>query len=254
LQQALAHSRFCNAAGTVAETVFTDIQAMATDIDKLNMTVPPSPATSVSMYHSDMQTASNTSMNSGAVHDDSSRLSTPISKRQRLSPLELPDFPAQEPCSAQAHRLSDDGRHHMQSPHDTPQAQRLKDAHDKPPVSPNDSCFGMDLRKAALLRSLMLATEGPTSCAIPQHKRQISAQKGKGKAKGKLTQMQRMMPAPTTDSASMEVDCMSDRSSVSPDTASSNVFVAPAQCLNLPVQDKDIYSKPANGSLFQCIL
>lgn len=238
----------------MAETVFTDIQAMATDIDKLNMTVPPSPATSVSMYHSDMQTASNTSMNSGAMHDDSSRLSTPTSKRQRLSPLELPDFPAQEPCSAQAHRLSDDGRHHMQSPHDTPQAQRLKDAHDKPPVSPNDSCFGMDLRKAALLRSLMLATEGPTSCAIPQHKRQISAQKGKGKAKGKLTQMQRMMPAPTTDSASMEVDCMSDRSSVSPDTASSNVFVAPAQCLNLPVQDKDIYSKPANGSLFQCIL
>lgn len=227
---------------------------MATDIDKLNMTVPPSPATSVSMYHSDMQTASNTSMNSGAVHDDSSRLSTPISKRQRLSPLELPDFPAQEPCSAQAHRLSDDGRHHMQSPHDTPQAQRLKDAHDKPPVSPNDSCFGMDLRKAALLRSLMLATEGPTSCAIPQHKRQNSAQKGKGKAKGKLTQMQRMMPAPTTDSASMEVDCMSDRSSVSPDTASSNVSMAPAQCLNLPVQDKDIYSKPANGSLFQCIL
>lgn len=109
----------------------------------------------------------------------------------------------------------------------------------------------MDLRKAALLRSLMLATEGPTSCGIPQHKRQISAQKGKGKAKGKMTQMQRMMPAPSTDSASMEVDCMSDRSSVSPDTASSNVFLAPAQRVSLPVHHKDIDSKPANGSLFQ---
>ena len=218
---------------------------MATDIDRLNMTCPASPANSASMHHSsDVHSANDTSMCSGAIVSDNCQLSTPTSKRQRLSPLEVPDFSAQEACSAQLHRLSDTGSNDVQPFQATPQAQRFRDMYDKPPVSPNDPCFGMDLRKAALLRSLMLATDGPAS-AHQKPKAQGSALR-----KGKLEQTQKLMPVPSTDSASMDVDCKSDRSSVSPDTASSSVLMAPAQLLNHPLQRREAQNQHVDSNLF----
>lgn len=204
-------------------------QAMATDIDKLNMTGPASPAHPASINHSSsMQTANDTSMRSSSMemHDDGCQLSTPTSKRQRLSPLELPDNFAPDSRSAQLHRLSDSNHSNdsaaAQSYAVTPQAQRFKDSLDKPPVSPSDPCYGMDLRKAALLRSLMLATEGPTG-ALERSKASNSTLQT-GRRSRRLQESRQPHP---TDSASMEMDCSSNRSSMSPDTASSNHLPAP---------------------------
>ena len=204
---------------------------MATDIDRLNMTGPASPAHPASINHSSsVQTANDTSMRSSSMemHDDTCQLSTPTSKRQRLSPLELPDTSAPDSRSAQLHRLSDSNHSHdsalAQSYAVTPQAQRFKDSLDKPPVSPSDPCYGMDLRKAALLRSLMLATEGPTG-ALERSKANNSTLKS-GRRSRRLQQSKQPQ---LTDSASMEMDCSSSRSSMSPDTASSNHLSAPTQ-------------------------
>ena len=190
------------------------------------MAGPTSPVYTVSLHHSSgMQTTNDASMCSSVrgLHDE---VSTPTSKRQRLSPLEVPDISASDLGSSRPHRLSDNGNmsasYHMQSPHGTPQAQRVTDVLDKPPLSPNDPCLGMDLRKAALLRSLMLATEGSAgtpACEI-QHSKPKAAKKGKWKPK----QSCNLLPACASGADSMDLDGKSDRSSASPDTASSVIL------------------------------
>ncbi len=242
---------------TAAQAGPVALQAMATDIDRLNMAGPASPAQTVSMNHSsDRHKANDASLCSSGVgmNDDSCQLSTATSKRQRLSPLEVPEFPISDLCNDQPHRLSESGHmngsHHMQSPHGTPQAQRFKDMYDKPPVSPNDPCFGMDLRKAALLRSLMLATEAPTSEAEHSRIQAVAAAK-KGKRKTKQVSKLTVLPVHNTDIASMDLDCKSDRSSVSPHTASSSVLAAPLQYLGLPLQNKQSHHENGNKSLLQ---
>ncbi|KAL3140278.1 hypothetical protein ABBQ38_004546 [Trebouxia sp. C0009 RCD-2024] len=209
-------------------------QAMATDIVRLNMAAPASPPPAVSMNHSSsMQTANDASMRSSSVEmlDDSCQIATPTSKRQHLS-LELPDAAGPDVRSAQPHRLSDSSHisNGMVRPHTmTPQAQRFKDTHDKPPLSPSDPCYGMDLRKAALLRSLMLATEGTTSASNSERIKTRTVTKPK--ASRKSMRLQESRPQHPSDSASMDMDCISNRSSMSPDTASSNFL------LSAPVAD-----------------
>ena len=196
---------------------------MATDIVRLNMAGPASPAQEVSMNHSSsMQTTKDTSICSSSMemHDDSCQVATPTSKRQKLPPLEVPDVAGPNLRSGQPHRLSDSGHISdtgMGQPHTaTPQAQRFKDTHDKPPLSPSDPCYGMDLRKAALLRSLMLATEGTAS----------GWERGKAATNARVSRrskrLQESRPPYLSDSASMEMDCISNKSSLSPDTASSH--------------------------------
>ena len=204
-------------------------QAMATDIVRLNMAAPASPPPAVSMNHSSsMQTANDASMRSNSVEmfDDSCQTATPTSKRQHLS-LEVPDVAGPDLRSAQPHRLSD--RNHisrgMVHPHTlTPQAQRFKDTHDKPPLSPSDPCYGMDLRKAALLRSLMLATEGTASASNSEQSKARTVTRPKASRKSKRLQESR--PQHPCDSASMDMDCISTRSSMSPETASSSFLAA----------------------------
>ena len=215
---------------------------MATDIDRLNMAGPASPVN----HSSSMHTANDVSMcsSSPGMHDDSCQLSTPTSKRQRLSPLEVPDFPIPDLRSAQPHRLSDSGHMNVgqiQPPHGAPQAQRFKDMHDKPPLSPNDPCFGMDLRKAALLRSLMLATDGCTS--IAEHSKAHSAQKGKRKSR----HLHKVKPSHDGDNASMETDCRSDRSSASPDTAASKSMATSLPYFSVPLQDHNSHNGSAGS-------
>ena len=93
--------------------------------------------------------------------DDSCNTATPQSKRQRrLPPLEVPDTTFRD--SASSHRLSESASgSNQRNAQQTPKGQHSRDEFEKPPVSPNDPCLGMDLRKAALLRSLMLATDAP---------------------------------------------------------------------------------------------
>lgn len=214
-------------------------QAMATDIVRLNMAAPASPAPAVSMNHSSsMQTANDISMRSSSVEmfDDGCHLATPTSKRQHLS-VEVPDVVGPDLRSAQPHRLSDSNHisNGMVQPHSmTPQAQRFKDTHDKPPLSPSDPCYGMDLRKAALLRSLMLATEGTASASKSECSKMQTVAKSKASRKSKRLQETRLQHP--SDSASMDMDCISNRSSTSPDTASSNLVSAPVADLALPRQ------------------
>lgn len=158
-----------------------------------------------------MQTTNDTSMRSSSVemHDDSCQVATPTSKRQRLSPLEVPDMGVPTMRSAQPHRLSDSGHisdNCMVQQHTaTPQAQRFKDTHDKPPLSPSDPCYGMDLRKAALLRSLALATA-------------VRAERGKVSivTDTQVSRRSKRLQESKPDSASMEMD-----HTMIPDTASS---------------------------------
>ena len=198
------------------------LQAMATNIVRLNMAGPGSPAPAVSMNHSSsMQTTNDTSMRSSSIemHDDGCQIATPTSKRQKLPPLEVPDIGGPT-LRNQPHRLSDSG--HISDTcmvHTaTPQAQRFKDTHDKPPLSPSDPCYGMDLRKAALLRSLMLATEGSASGSQRNKVKTVTT----GRISRRSKRLQDSRPPDPSDSASMEMDCMSNRSSMSPDTASSH--------------------------------
>ena len=196
---------------------------MATDIVRLNMAGPASPAPAVSMNHSgSMQTTNDTSMRSSPMetHDDSCQVATPTSKRQKLPPLEVPDIGGPTLRTGEPHRLSDSG--HISDTYAvhtaTPQAQRFKDTHDRPPLSPSDPCYGMNLRKAALLRSLMLATEGSASGS--ERSKVKTMTNNKVSRRSKRLQESRL-PYPS-DSASMEMDCVSNRSSMSPDTASSH--------------------------------
>lgn len=190
---------------------------MATDIVRLNMASPAAPAVSIN-HSSSMQTTHDTSLRSSSMemHDDSCQVATPTSKRQKLPPLEVPDVGGPT-LRNQPHRLSDSG--HISDTcmvHTaTPQAQRFKDTHDKPPLSPSDPCYGMDLRKAALLRSLMLATEG--SATGPERKTVTNARVSR-----RSKRLQESRPPYPSDSASMEMDCVSNRSSMSPETASSH--------------------------------
>ena len=195
---------------------------MATDIVRLNMAGPASPA-AVSINHSSsMQTTNDTSMRSSPMemHDDSCQVVTPTSKRQKLPPLEVPDIVGPTLRSGQIHRLSDSG--HISDTcmmHTaTPQAQRCKDTHDKPPLSPSDPCYGMDLRKAALLRSLMLATGGAADGLERSKVKSVTNVRVSRRSK----RLQESRPPYPSDSASMETDCASNRSSMSPDTASSD--------------------------------
>lgn len=196
---------------------------MATDIVRLNMAGPASPAPAVSMNHSSsMQTTHDTSMRSSPMemHDDSCQVATPTSKRQKLPPLEVPEVGGPTSRSGQPHRLSDSG--HISDTcivHTaTPQAQRFKDTHEKPPLSPSDPCYGMDLRKAALLRSLMLATEGSANGSVRSKVKSVTNARVSRRSK----RLQESRPPYPSDSASMEMDCASNRSSMSPDTASSD--------------------------------
>ena len=194
---------------------------MATDIDRLNMAGPSSP---VSMNHSSsMHTANDASMRSSSVdmHDDGHMLSTPTSKRQRLSPLEVPEVDGVDLRGAALHRLSDSvhmNDSYLPAHSVTPHTQRFRDAHEKPPVSPSDPCYsGMDLRKAALLRSLMLATEGQAGGS--ERSKASSTTATASRRSQRLKKSAGPQPA---GSASMEMYCGSNRSSISPDTATSN--------------------------------
>ena len=209
----------CLQSHLAAEAGAVHFQAMATDIDRLNVAGPTSPALSASVNYSSVHTINDMSMcSSPASMQEGSCHSTPTSKRQRLTPLEVPEFTTSDFHSAQHHRLADSGHpdsdQHLES---TPNTQRHRDAQNKPPVSPSDPCYGMDLRKAALLRSLMLATDGPSAGDQGQSH-------GKGKSKNSK-RVPRVMAVQSADSASMDLDSRSDRSSVSPDTAASKILL-----------------------------
>ena len=138
---------------------------MATDLDKLNMTGPASADSAACMNHTCSLSNADASMCSSSImsRDDSCHTATPQSKRQRRLPaLEVPDSTIKDSASSLQHRLSESASSYGQRVAlQTPKGQRSRDEHDKPPISPNDPCLGMDLRKAALLRSLMLATDPP---------------------------------------------------------------------------------------------
>lgn len=139
---------------------------MATDLDRLNMAGPANadPVACLNISCS-LDTNNDVSMCSSSMmsRDDSCNTATPQSKRQRyLRPLEVPDSTFRDSASSLVHNVSENTSGSSQRiAQQTPKGQRSRDEHDKPPISPNDPCLGMDLRKAALLRSLMLATDPP---------------------------------------------------------------------------------------------
>lgn len=147
---------------------------MATDLDKLKVAGPVnSEVTACLRGNCSHETTNDASMCSSSMMsgDESCNTATPQSKRQRhLRPLEVPDSTSRDSASSLSHSVTESALGSARRiAQQTPKGQRFRNEHDKPPISPNDPCLGMDLRKAALLRSLMLATDPP---------KQISARQG----------------------------------------------------------------------------
>lgn len=216
---------------------------MATDLDKLHMANSAALAagdTAAGLHNScSLDTTVDASMCSSSMmsKDDSCDTSTPQSKRQRrLPPLEVPDSSLKDSLGSLSHRLSESGTASSQRiAQHTPKGQRPKDEFNKPPVSPNDPCLGMDLRKAALLRSLMRATDPPQRRSSRQKQSAVNAWQAHGSQKtGPLSNAD----AVSDGAASMDVDgnITSDADcspnitpSVSPDRTSASAVISAAQ-------------------------